>query len=1152
MRLTLALSGVLLGILHMLNGAACAGTASWNVDDDGNWADTANWDPNITFPNAQGETATFGQVISAPRVITLHQDMYPPYNAGARVGTVVFDSAQPYTIAGSYRLVMNRTSGASIIEVQQGSHVVSAGVLLSTANNDNNNMNFNIAGGGLLTVTGLLEGTRPVFKLGDGTLTLSGPNTYTGGTTIDAGRITIGNLNALGSGLVTVNAAGTLGLNGHNIANAITLAGGTLDVGSTGTVSSTVTLNNVAGNTIRVSGNYRELDGRLTGPGGFTLTGSSTPGLTLSNPDNDFTGDVVINSGAYLRLTAGEVIPDVVNVTNNGHLRLDIPGGGTETIAGLSGSGSVWVPTTNNAMHTLVVGTDNATSTYAGTIGRSGQNNAFLRLIKTGTGTLTLNGDNPYRGGTTINAGTVSLGHDDALGTGTVTLAGGTLRPSGARTLANNLVAEAGTDSNLLDNVGSGDLILRGSLSGSGSLTINSTLSRSIWFQGDNSGFTGMLNFTNNNNGTNLRLGGTGTSQNNSDNGADFSGATFVLSGNTTNNRGMSWNGAADTAVSIGSLSGTGQIGHTARAANWHIGALNTDTTFDGIIEGGSALTKVGTGTLTLRGKNTYTGGTTVSGGTLVLRAPTTNWNVGVFGGTAKVESGATLQIDTGWNTSSNDTINVLGGGTLHYSAPYTAGGGNTTYVGTITLDSSNEEPAVVTGVGAVRMGHNANGLISSAGLATNMFAAGLQLVSGSGRTVTIETAAGNTLNFSGLISDYTGLAGTPLIKTGDGTLTLSGSNTYVGTTTVNAGTLAIAPGGQLYQTGGFFGVQNQNYIIVNTGGTFQTWNWNYGAANALAELRHNYGQILLNGGTIRLDDTFESARAFSIGPNGGTLEVTAGNTYTKLGGTTAGENIIRFTADSTLTLAGAGNGILADPLGAYGSTGFALAKTGSGTWTLTGGNNYSGGTTVHAGTLLVNNTAGSGTGSGAVTVNNGATLGGTGSIAGTVTINAGGTHAPGASVGSQTVGGETWMPGGRFEFEINDAAGVPGGPMGWDRLLVDGTLDLTNLSAQDPFHIDIVSLAGTTAGDIANFAATEPYEWPFLRYETLAGEFSADLFSLDSSAFSNPTGRGYFQILQMQYNGGDWLAIGYVPEPGAWLLLLSALACGLLVRRRK
>ena len=141
-----------------------------------------------------------------------------------------------------------------------------------------------------------------------------------------------------------------------------------------------ITLNNTA-NTIAANGNYRELNGQIGGAGGFTLAnGGGTPGLELTNPANAFLGDVVINAGTYLRLTASEVIPDTADVTNNGHLRLDVPGGGTETIAGLTGSGLVWVPTSNNTLQTLVVGAGDATSTYSGGSGNTGQNNADLAL----------------------------------------------------------------------------------------------------------------------------------------------------------------------------------------------------------------------------------------------------------------------------------------------------------------------------------------------------------------------------------------------------------------------------------------------------------------------------------------------------------------------------------------------------------------------------------------------------------------------------------------------------------------------------------------------------------------------------------------------------------------------------------------------------
>src|SRR5205085_283917 len=84
----------------------------------------------------------------------------------------------------------------------------------------------------------------------------------------------------------------------------------------------------------------------------------------------------------------------------------------------------------------------------------------------------------------------------------------------------------------------------------------------------------------------------------------------------------------------------------------------------------------------------------------------------------------------------------------------------------------------------------------------------------------------------------------------------------------------------------------------------------------------------------------------------------------------------------------------------------FAVTKSGGGTWTLTGTNVYSGGTTVNEGKLVISNTAASGTGSGTVTVNSGATLGGTGTIVNTlgpVKILSGATLAPGSSINSRS-----------------------------------------------------------------------------------------------------------------------------------------------------
>lgn len=208
------------------------------------------------------------------------------------------------------------------------------------------------------------------------------------------------------------------------------------------------------------------------------------------------------------------------------------------------------------------------------------------------------------------------------------------------------------------------------------------------------------------------------------------------------------------------------------------------------------------------------------------------------------------------------------------------------------------------------------------------------------------------TQTVSGVISGNGGIQ-----QLGDGNFVLNAVNTHTGTVTIDSGVFRLAPGAKLYQTGTFFGAQNQNYIIVNTGGVFETWNWNFSDANSLSRLRHNYGQILLNGGTIRFTESFTSQRAFTVGANGGSIEVGPGITYTKPAGTIVDENIIRFSAGSTLTLGGAGDVVIGDALGSYGVTGFSIGKTGDGTLTLSGSCRYTGNTTVTAGSLFLNST---------------------------------------------------------------------------------------------------------------------------------------------------------------------------------------------------
>jgi fibronectin-binding autotransporter adhesin len=505
-------------------------------------------------------------------------------------------------------------------------------------------------------------------------------------------------------------------------------------------------------------------------------------------------------------------------------------------------------------------------------------------LVKAGAGRLVLSGANTgLSGGVTLNAGVLSADHDNALGTGALTLSGGTLRStSGNRILANSVVVTAATSTSILDNTGTGDLILAGAMTGTGSLSINSTVSRSFWLQGDGSAFGGTVNFTNNNDGTNFRLGGTGVGGNALTNGSDWSGTTFVLSGATGNNRGIIWNGLAGTVVKLGALSGTGRIGLSGNAAVWEIGALNTDTTFSGLIEGANTgVRKVGAGTLTLSGANNYTGNTTVNAGILKLGnknalgaflagRPVTQVTVAAgaavdFNGVQDAVYGYTIAgTGVGGTGALVNTGAGIGNGTaqtsnLKLSADAAVGGpGNWALLAGGFAATSLD----LNGFTLTKTGANTLSLVSATTTAgtVQVSAGGLGLggsvggtgVAGAATAFTLNNTAGVTLSVvrdssvgslagggaaGGSVSIATGVKLTAgalgtdttlaavisgagsLEKTGAGTMTLSGANSYGGTTTVSGGTLKIGHQNALgaYQTG-----RPVTQVVVNAGGAVE------------------------------------------------------------------------------------------------------------------------------------------------------------------------------------------------------------------------------------------------------------------------------------------------------------------------------------------
>jgi autotransporter-associated beta strand protein len=226
-----------------------------------------------------------------------------------------------------------------------------------------------------------------------------------------ANNITVANL---GTGLVSIGGTNT----GANSANAWT---GTL----------TLNRNVQVFNDTPHAGGRTSFIGQITGSGGITVT-QGRGRVTLQNTTNNFTGPVVVDSGATLQLdVAGgtnEVIPNSAAVTVNGALNF-ASGGGTETIGSLSGSGTVssFVAGT----YSLVVG-GSTSGTFSGVINNG---SGVIGLTKSGAGTLLLTGSNGFTGGAALNGGTLGVGSANALGSsGTISFGGGTLQYSASNT----------------------------------------------------------------------------------------------------------------------------------------------------------------------------------------------------------------------------------------------------------------------------------------------------------------------------------------------------------------------------------------------------------------------------------------------------------------------------------------------------------------------------------------------------------------------------------------------------------------------------------------------------------------------------------------------------------------------------------------------
>jgi autotransporter-associated beta strand protein len=335
-----------------------------------------------------------------------------------------------------------------------------------------------------------------------------------------------------------------------------------------------------------------------------------------------------------------------------------------------------------------------------------------------------------------------------------------------------------------------------------------------------------------------------------------------------------------------------------------------------------------------------------------------------------------------------------------------------------------------------------------------------------------------------------------------------------VGTYVLNSGTLT-AP----YETVGYSGTGT----FTQNGGT-HTITGNYGLD--FAESFGGQGTYNLNGGTLILrGGTSGSGRAaFNFG--GGTLQA-SGNFGTGLNVTLTGVN-----GSATIDTAGYAvlfSRVLSGPGG--------LNKIGAGFLTLSGSNTYRGDTFIAAGTLKVSNTSGSATGSGAVTVAEGATLSGSGRVDGPVLVA--GNLMLGDGPGILTVNNQvTLAASSTFFADIN---GLSAGTS-YDQLRTTGS----------------VSLAGSLALSFGNFSPSGQ-DVLFLINNTGTGTTTGTFQYEDNSKIGNFNGFDWYITYDANntstpaLDGGNDVAIyTVVPEPGGLFLIVSALLAGLFLARTR
>lgn len=565
----------------------------------GSWGSDAYWSPS-----AAGDAATAGWTPGAIAVFAAGTDAI-----------------------GAYTVSVTSTQDIGGLIVQEGSVTLaagSAGALRLTTNS-----HFEIAMDPVTIEAPIVEdgSARTLGKSGGGTLILSGASMHTGGTILEQGLLqynALGAINSTAAADLTIKTAGVVlfgaPFGSGNIASALAR----IDPASTGVIA---------------ADNYAATD--------FDLSAAGLSAASFGALGNiSYTGTVTPHGTTYRLGGAGGTLtlPGALTSTyaldvRKGTLRLN---GFSASLGALSGTADAILENGHAATAITLAANQSVNSAFSGSVRNGGV--ASLALAKGGSGTLTLSGASSYSGGTTVSGGTITVGHNDALGTGTLTItANSTVDAAyGAYPLMPNELHV--NDGVTLTTVGSTQyfgMTFAGAASGGGTIKTassgnNASTRNKLGLTSDANTFTGTL--INSGGGAVIAVNSLGD------------GGRIQLNANSSNAGGFSLNAGTATSLAFSvrqiELLGSSAIYNNNATASVTF-TINTDllvgstgnktftlrgsntgeNRFAGRIANGSfnnavqviSLLKEDAGKWILSGDNTFTGATTINAGTLVL-----------------------------------------------------------------------------------------------------------------------------------------------------------------------------------------------------------------------------------------------------------------------------------------------------------------------------------------------------------------------------------------------------------------------------------------------------------------------------------------------------------------------------------------------------